>query len=204
MGDKRMKKITDEICIGSRDDIFLNATIEDEKTVVNVTPRDNRYQLPLIKSYLNVAVDLNINNVKIPKIGLIDGKGNSKGILMRAVAATDALIKKHGNVMVFCQKGQSQSALVVLAYLYFKKGMAIEKAYNIIRFKKPDIKINPFLSLMLCELAGERYFQEGDSNPENPKLPEDKLVPEAGKIEPPKEKAKNAQPIKRGRPKRKK
>lgn len=158
-----MKQITDKIYIGGRSDIFISAEIVDNKTNVEVIPQNKAFKFPFIKSYLNVAKDLNINGIELPKVGLIDGKGNNKDALMSAINIMDKLIKQHGNVMVFCQKGESRSALVVLAYLYFKKSIHIAKAYDLIRFAKSDIKINPFLSLMLCELSGEKYFELADN-----------------------------------------
>lgn len=158
-----MQKITEEIFIGGRGDIFLSADIVDNKTSVQITPKNSSFKFPRVLSYLNVAADLNINGAKLPKVGLIDGKGNSKESLKKAVNTLEALIKEHGNVMVFCHKGESRSPLVVLAYLHSKKSMGIDEAYDLIRFAKPDINISPFLSLMLCELSGEKYFECSDS-----------------------------------------
>lgn len=153
-----MKQITEQIFIGSRNDIFLNADIVDNKTNVQVTPKSARFKNLDIKSYLNVAADLHINNAKLPKVGLIDGLGNDKEVLKEAVNKIDELVTENGNVMVFCQKGESISVLVVLAYLYKKKNLAIQKAYDLIRFANPDIKINPYLSLMLFEIIGVKYY----------------------------------------------
>lgn len=192
-----MKQITDEIYLGSRNDIFADAIIVDNKTSVEITPKNNRFKYPFIKSYLNVAEDLNINGIELPKVGLLDGKGNDKEVLKTAVEAMTKLIKNHGNVMVVSQKGESRGALVVLSYLSSKGKLHIAKAYNLIRFKKPDIKISPVLSLMLYELNEEKYFESEDNPEETPKIP----TPETPtpKAEP---KANKPPTQKRGRPKK--
>lgn len=193
-----MRKITDEISIGSRKDIFLDATIDDSKTVVEITPKSKEFKFPKIKGYLNVAEDLNVTGVELPKVGLVDGEGNSKEVLKRAVNTLESLIKEHGKVMVFCHKGESRSPLVVLAYLHVKKSMPIGEAYDLIRFAKPDIKISPFLSLMLCELLSIKYFECDDKKTVQPikTSPPHQMFKDTGNPTP-KTKQTNAQPSKK-------
>lgn len=133
-----MDKITDEIYIGNWSEVNTN---------------------PEVKSYLNVAIDLDNPKIEgIDKIGLIDGPGNPKDVIFKIIDKMEQLIDFYGNVMIFCHEGKSRSVISVLAFLHIKRGMSIGKAYHFIREHRDCIRIMPYLSVMLFELLGRKYF----------------------------------------------
>lgn len=147
-GDVEMNQITEELYIGNW------------KDVININP----------KTCLCVASDLEheIRNVATPsekniiktvtKIGLHDGIGNNKKTLFLIFDKMEEIIKNHGTVLVFCVKGESRSALCILAFLHLKRGWDIPKAYKHLRLTRKEVKLNPYLSLMFMELLNFKYF----------------------------------------------
>lgn len=139
-----MKKVAHNIYIGGREDALM-------------------YEFD---SYLCTAEDFDKQKVRykwgkkiVKKVGLVDGLGNKKETIFRTVDILDNLAKQ-GSVLIFCQKGQSRSPCIYLAYLLIKKNQNLAKAWYHLRMTKKDVQINPYLSLMLCEIFNVKYYEE--------------------------------------------
>lgn len=119
-----------------------------------------------IGGLLNVAIDLDISHFqsssggcglsttsshKFPleyqKVGMIDGAGNDKTVLIAALYMLDNLLSRHDKVMVHCHAGVSRSSIVVASYLVHRRGIAldIDKAVEIVRRKRKGAGPNPAL-----------------------------------------------------------
>lgn len=53
------------------------------------------------------------------------------------------------NVLIHCKEGDCKSAALVIAYLIYKFKISFEKAYEIVKTKRPSIKLTEELEYEL-------------------------------------------------------
>lgn len=53
------------------------------------------------------------------------------------------------NVLVHCKEGDCKSAALVIAYIIYKFKISFEKAYEIIKAKRPSVKLTEELEQQL-------------------------------------------------------
>jgi len=132
-----MDKITDQIWIGNHQDA-QSAEILRREGIRSILCLDGCLSQ---KS----PEELGINKIEI--VELIDGKGNSEGLFLRAVHLLQQLKAKHPPVLIQCHAGQSRSA-AVLCKLFLLEGDTLQQAMKRITSKRKVI-INPALQEFL-------------------------------------------------------
>ena len=80
------------------------------------------------------------------------GAGVPEGEFRKGVAAVAACVEAERPVLVHCFMGASRSVAVVLAYLCWHKGMALDEAYAFVRERRPCAAVNQsFLAWLRAE-----------------------------------------------------
>jgi len=129
--------------------ILPNLALGDWQDVI---PATNAYDFVAV---INCARDCDlVSEVPTLKLSLVDGPGNDKLTIKRAVEFLDENLKK-GKVLVHCISGISRSVAVVIAFLHKKRGMTIEEAYNHIKRLRPSANPKPELIDLITLTGGE-------------------------------------------------
>lgn len=132
-----MDKITDQIWIGNHQDAQSAETLRSEGI----------RSILCLDGCLSQKSPSELGIAKIEIVELIDGKGNSEALFLRAVHLLQQLKTKHPPVLIQCHAGQSRSA-AVLCKLFLLEGDTLQQAMKRITSKRKVI-INPALQEFL-------------------------------------------------------
>jgi len=72
-------------------------------------------------------------------VGLVDEVSNLPNYYKKAIQSLDRLVKDEHNILVHCYAGCSRSPTIVAGYLMMAQSLNINKAFDLIVSKKPDV-----------------------------------------------------------------
>ena|SRR6266545_2385533 len=121
-----MDKITDEIWIGSVNDVQDHDGLK-RNGIRSILCLDGCLRG---KNVEEVGVD------RIEVVELVDGRGNRPEVFLRSVVILTELKKQHSPVLVHCHAGQSRSAAVVCKFLMEEDGNSLAEAMRRITAKR--------------------------------------------------------------------